>query len=53
MVGLGPEEGHMLGFVLSPESQSAGVHRVQLKDEQLSLIRQLKLTASDGTANGS
>lgn len=53
MVGLGPEEGHMLGFVLSPESQSAGVHRVQLKDEQLSLIRQLKLTASDGTAGES
>ena len=43
MVALGPRDGQMFGFVVSPESRTAGVHLIQLEEKHLNAIRRLRI----------
>lgn len=47
MVALGPEPGQMMGLVLSPDTETIGVHRVHLSPEQLNIIRELTIQGAD------
>jgi hypothetical protein len=43
MVALGSRDGEMFGFVVSPESRTAGVHLIQLEERHLNAIRRLRI----------
>lgn len=43
MVALGRREGEMLGFVVSPDSRTAGVHLIRLEEKHLNIIRRLNI----------
>ena len=43
MVALGSREGEMFGFIVPPDSKTAGVHIIQLEEKHLNAIRQLRI----------
>ena len=53
MIALGPREGEMFGFVVSPDSPTAGAHLIRLEERHRNVIRKLRIELPSTTTEES